>query len=60
MPKVPQNIFGKGSKYKLKVCMQEVSVVQEYRDIDLDDGTYRWADINRLLTDVEVKDVFST
>ena len=40
MAKVPQKVFGKDSKYKLKVRMQEVSAVQEYRDVDLDDSTY--------------------
>ena len=57
MAKVPQKIFGKDSKYKLKVCMQEVSAVQEYSDVDLNHGTYKRADISRLLTDDEVKDV---
>ena len=35
--------------------MQEVSVVQEYKDVDLDNSTYKRADISRLLTDDEVK-----
>ena len=43
-------IFGKDSKYKLKVRMQEVSAVQEY-------GRHKRADISRLLTDDEIKDV---
>ena len=55
--KVPQKIFGKGFKYKLKVRMQEVSAVQEYSDVDLNDGRHKRADISRLLTDDEVKDV---
>ena len=57
MAKVPQKVFGKDSKYKLKVRMQEVSAVQEYRDVDLDDSTYKRAAISRLLRDDEVKDV---
>ena len=57
MAKVPQKIFGKDSKYKLKVRMQEVSAVQEYSDVDLDDGRHKRADISRLLKDDEVKDV---
>ena len=57
MAKVPQKVFGKDSKYKLKVRMQEVSAVQEYRDVDLDGSTYKRAAISRLLRDDEVKDV---
>ena len=45
------------SQYKLKVRMKEVSAVQEYRDANLDDSTYKRADISRLLRDDEVKDV---
>ena len=37
--------------------MQEVSAVQEYKDVDLDDGTYKRVDISRLLTDNEAKHV---
>ena len=37
--------------------MQEVSAVQEYRDVDLDDSTYKRAAISKLLRDDEVKDV---
>ena len=37
--------------------MQEVSAVQEYSDVDLDDATHKRADISRVLTDDEVKDV---
>ena len=37
--------------------MQEVSAVQEYRDVDLDGSTYKRAAINRLLRDDEMKDV---
>ena len=57
MAKNPQKIFGKDSKYKLKVRMQEVSAVQEYSDVDLDDGRHKRADISRLLRDDEVKGV---
>ena len=57
MTKLPQKIFGKDDKYKLKVRMQEVTAVQEYSDVDLDDDTHKRADISRLLTDDEVKDV---
>ena len=57
MAKNPQKIFGKDSKYKLKVRMQEVSAVQEYSDVDLDNGRHKRADICRLLRDDEVKDV---
>ena len=57
MAKAPQKVFGKHSKYKLKIRMQEVSAVQEYRDVDLDDSTYKRAAISRLLRDVKVKDV---
>ena len=57
MSKVQQKILGKDSKYKLKVRMQEVSAVQEYKDVDLDDSTYKRAAISRLPTDDEVKDV---
>ena len=56
MAKAPQKVFGKDSKYKLKVRMQEVSAVQEYSDVDLDDSTYKRAAISRLLRDDEVKD----
>ena len=59
MAKVPQKVLGKDSKYKLKVHMQEVSAVQEYRDVDLDGSTYKRAAISRLLRDDEVKDVCS-
>ena len=45
------------STYKLKVRMQEISAVQEYVDVDMDDGSYKRADISRLLTDDEVKAV---
>ena len=58
MAKNPQKIFGKDSKYKLKVRMQEISAVQEYADVDMDDGSYKRADISRLLTADQVKDVF--
>ena len=37
--------------------MQEVYVVQEYKDIELDNCTYKRADISRLLTDDKVKGV---
>ena len=57
MTKVPQKVSGKDSKYKLKVCMQEVSAVQEYRDVDLYGRTYKRAAISRLLRDDEAKDV---
>ena len=57
MANVPHNIFGKDSKYKLKVRMQEVSAVQEYSDVDLDNGRHKRADISRLLRNDEVKDV---
>ena len=43
--------------YKRKVRMQEISAVQEYVDVDVDGGSYTRADISRLLTDDEVKDV---
>ena len=57
MAKVSQKILGKYFKYKLKVGMQEVSAVQEYRAVDLDDSTYKRAATSRLLRDDEVKDV---
>ena len=57
MTKNPQKIFLKDFKYKLKVRMQEVSAVQEYSDVDLDDGRHKRGDISRLLRDHEVKDV---
>ena len=57
MAKVPQKVLRKDSKYKLKVRVQEVTAVQEYRDVDLDDSTYKRAAISRLLRDDEVKDV---
>ena len=41
MAKVPQKIFRKDSKYKLKVHMQEISAVQEYVYVDMDDGRYK-------------------
>ena len=56
MATVPQKIFGKDSKYKLKVSMQEVSAMQEYSNVDLDNGGHKRADISRLITDDEVKD----
>ena len=37
--------------------MQEISAGQEYVDVDMDDGSCERADISRLLTDEEVKDV---
>ena len=37
--------------------MQEISAVQKYVDVDMDDGSYKRADISRLLTDDEVKAV---
>ena len=57
MSKVPQKKFREDSKYKLKVRMQEVTAVQEYKDVDLDNDTYERAAISRLLTDDEVKDI---
>ena len=57
MAKVPQKVLGKDSKYKLKVLMKEVSIVQEYKNDDLDDSTYKRAAISRLLRDDKVKDV---
>ena len=57
MAKVPQQIFSKDSKYKLKVRMQIISAVQEYADVDRNNGSYKRSDIRRLLTDDEVKDV---
>ena len=50
-------IFRKDSKYKLKVRMKEISAVQEYADVDMDDGSYKRTDISRLPTDDEVKNV---
>ena len=49
--------WGKDFKYKVKVRMQEVSAVQEYSDVDLDDDRHKRADISRLLRDDEVKGV---
>ena len=40
MAKVSQKVLGKDSNCKLKARMKEVSAVQEYRDVDLDDSTY--------------------
>ena len=57
MAKVSQKVLGKDSNCKLKARMKEVSAVQEYRDANLDDSTYKRADISRLLRDDEVKDV---
>ena len=37
--------------------MQEVSAVQEYRDVDPDDSPYKRVAISRLPRDNEVKDV---
>ena len=37
-----------------------VSAVQEYSDVDLDDDRHKRADISRLLTYDEVKDVVET
>ena len=37
--------------------MQEVSAVQKYSDVYLDNGRHKRADICRLLRDDEVKDV---
>ena len=37
--------------------MQEVSAVQEYKDVDLDDSMYKRSAISRLLTNDEVKGV---
>ena len=56
MVKVPRKIFWKDSKYKLKVRMQEISAVQEYVNVGMDDGSNKQADISRLLTGDEVKD----
>ena len=57
MSKVPRKIWLKDSKYKLKVCMQEVSAVQEYSDVDLHNTAHKKGDIRRILTDDEVNDV---
>ena len=35
--------------------MQEVSAVQEYNDVDLDNGRNKRAGISRLLTDDEIR-----
>ena len=37
--------------------MQKVSVVQEYKDVDLDDSIHKRVDISRLLTDDGLKGV---
>ena len=37
--------------------MQVISAMQKYLDVDMDDGSYKRADISRLLTDDEVKGV---
>ena len=42
MAKVLQKVFGKDSKYKLKVRMQEVNAVRDYRDVDLGENTYTY------------------
>ena len=55
MFKDPRKVFREDSKYKLKVRMQEVSAVHEYKDVDLNDKSYKKADISRLLTDGETK-----
>ena len=52
--KGPTKIFGKDSKYKLKVRMQEVRAVQEYNNADMDDGRHKRTDIRRLLAYNEV------
>ena len=57
MSKVPRKIWRKDSKYKLKVCMQEVSAVQEYSDVDLHNTAHKKRDISRLLTEDEVSGV---
>ena len=61
MSKVPQKSFEKDPKHKLKIRVQEVSVVQEYRyrNVDLDDSTYEYKGtaIGILLTSDEVKHV---
>ena len=61
MSKVPQKTFEKDPKYKLKIRVQEVSAVQEYRDFDLDDNTYKCKratiGILLMLTGDEVKHV---
>ena len=59
MAKVPQKVFGEHSKYKLKARMQEVSVAQEYSNVDLDDGRHKRVNISRLLREDEVKNVHS-
>ena len=40
-----------------EVRMQEVSAVQDYRDVDLDDSTYKRVAMSRLLRNDAVKDV---
>ena len=60
MAKVPRKFFGKDFTYKLKVHMQEISAVQEYVDVNMDDGSYKRADISRLLIFIAFIPHFST
>ena len=58
MAKVPQKVFGKDSKYKLKIRVQEVSAAQfRSREMLIWMTAHKRAAISRLLRDDEVKDV---
>ena len=49
-------MWRKDSIYKLKVRMQEVSVIQEYEDTDLHSSPHKKGHASRILTDKEAND----
>ena len=55
--KSPRKVWRKNSTYKLKVRMQDVSVVQEYEDTDLHNSNRKKGHVSRILTYEEVNDV---
>ena len=57
MSKKARKAWGKDSKYKLKVRMQEVDAVGKYNDVNLYHETYKKKDVCRIMTDGEITSV---
>ena len=57
MSKKARKVWGKDSKYKLKVRMQEVDAVGKYSDVNLHHETYKKKDVCRIMTDGEITGV---
>ena len=55
--KVPSNKWKKESKFKLKACMQQINVVQQFEDIDLHDTFYQNGSVSQIVTYEEVMNI---